>query len=476
MRCQLLSKLFGVAITTLLLVGCNGADATPGGDDGAGGSQVSPSSGGETTHEVHVVLGKPHVEAIELPGASVHGYETTELMAKLGGYVVQIMNSDGNPVDKTDSGDKEIDIGSYVKEGTVLAVLDIPEIAGEVKQKAALLIQSHSAVSQAIAAIAQANAEVARRNAEVAEADAMVEEKMSVKKFRETAYQRIDKLYRDGSIGEDNRDEAKLARDAAVAAVTSAEAGVTKAKSLVVVAQEMLKKADADRESAEAQVDVANANLEIAKAMDDYSTIRAPYNGMITKRLVDNGAFVRPATSNSGAMALFEITRTDKIRIEAAVPNVNTTRIQVGQGAVFHTIGGLPGVTITGQVDRVAVALDRETRMMRIHVDFTNPLKNRSTGKIIRLEPGMYGSIRIIIKTWDKIPVIPTSALAEDATGQSFVMVVDAAGLCEKRAIDVAFNDAKEVGVSDGLEIGDTVVTSDVEKLKDGEKISIKSP
>ncbi|MBT4864554.1 MAG: efflux RND transporter periplasmic adaptor subunit, partial [Planctomycetaceae bacterium] len=437
------------------------------------GSTASSSSDGETTHEVHVVLGKPHTEQIELPGASVHGYETTQLMAKLGGYVDQIMNSDGQPVSRDE---KEIDIGSFVKEGTVLAELDIPEIAGEVKQKDALLTQANSAVSQAMAAIAQAQAEVERRNAEVAEAEAMVKEKLALKQLRETAHRRIVKLFNDGAVGEDSKLEAEFGLAAAEAAVTSADAGVTKAKSLVAVANEMVKKAEADKESADAHVNVATADLEIAKVMDDYSTIRAPYNGMITKRLVDNGAFVRPATSNSGAMALFEITRTDKVRIEAAVPSVNTTRIRVGQQAVFHTIGGLPGVTITGQVDRAAVALDRETRMMRIHVDFKNPLKNRSTGKVIRLDPGMYGSIRIIIKKWDKIPVIPASALAEDAAGQSFVVVVDAAGVCEKRAVDVAFNDAEEVGVSHGLEIGDTVVKSDIGKLKDGQEISIKSP
>jgi RND family efflux transporter MFP subunit len=259
--------------------------------------------------------------------------------------------------------------------------------------------------------------------------------------------------------------------------VTSAEAGVTKAKSLVAVADEMVKKAEADKKSADAHVDVAKADLEIANVMDGYSTIRAPYDGRITKRLVDNGAFVRPATSNSGAMALFEITRTDKVRIEAVVPSVNTTRIRVGQQAVFHSIGGLPGASIPGRVDRAAIALDRETRMMRIHIDFTNPvLTNRSTGEDVSLEAGMYGSIRITIKKWDKIPVIPTSALAEDDAGQSFVMVVDAAGVCEKRAVDVAFNDAEEVGISHGLEIGDTVVKSDIGKLKDGQKTSIKSP
>jgi hypothetical protein len=181
MRCPILCQLIGVAFATLLLVGCNGADATPGTGDGTGGSTASSSSGGQTTHEVHYVRGKPHVEEIELPGASVHGYETTELMAKLGGYVDQIMNSDGQPVNRDDSDDKEIDIGSIVTEGTVLAELDIPEIAGEVKQKAALLTQANSAVSQAIAAIAQAKAEVERRNAEVSEADAMVKEKLALK-------------------------------------------------------------------------------------------------------------------------------------------------------------------------------------------------------------------------------------------------------------------------------------------------------
>ena len=72
---------------------------------------------------------------------------------------------------------------------------------------------------------------------------------------------------------------------------------------------------------------------------------------------------------------MFELTRTDRVRIVVSAPNTNAPRIEIGQTAIFHDISGRPGVTIEGTVTRMAGAFDVSSRMMRIeiHVDGKSP-------------------------------------------------------------------------------------------------------
>ena len=113
----------------LLLAGCNGefqADAT--------GSSPGPSRGVARLTEVTVYTVGP--EKIELHGASVQGMETTRIMAKVGGYVESISTINN----------QEVDIGSSVKQGDVLAVVNVPEMEDQRQEKEALVVQARSSV------------------------------------------------------------------------------------------------------------------------------------------------------------------------------------------------------------------------------------------------------------------------------------------------------------------------------------------
>ncbi len=91
------------------------------------------SSGDETSERpattVEPIEWIVHQETVaDLPGASVVGFESTVLVAKQAGYVETIGRR----------GDTEIDIGVAVEAGSVLAELDIPELAEEFREKQAL--------------------------------------------------------------------------------------------------------------------------------------------------------------------------------------------------------------------------------------------------------------------------------------------------------------------------------------------------
>lgn len=523
---------FAVLLFAFTLPGCS--------DSAAQLSDANADDGGSNAAarvwEVVPVKTEAHVETVELPGASVEGYETTCLMAKVGGYVktirrVAVIEEDGRRIQISDAGDNpvesanievriepiapapstmltvpggasaatleelrsatpaaaelyekyrdrlaQVDIGSQVTAGTVLAVIDVPEMLDEIAKHEAMVAQSERAVVQSEAAVKQARADVAQREAEIKQAQAGRSEKQAMVKFKSTKQQRMNRLVGSGSVGRDSLDEAQFELDAAKASLESVDAEVDTARAMKNAADAGVEKAQADLESSKSHVDVEKAELSRLRTLARYSKITAPFDGVITERMVDRGDFVRPAESNSSAASMFRITRLDRVRITASVPNTTAPRVQTGQKVLLHSVGGLPGVTVEGDVSRSSGSLEAKSRMMRIEADFKNPLEHPQTGEAFTLRPGLYGTLRIIVKDWKDLPVVPASAVATDSTGQPYVMKVGADNKCHKQPVEVIYNDAHQVGLAGGVKAGDQVVRSDVDQLEDGKQIETKRP
>ena len=411
----------------------------------------SSATSGPKTEQVGV-LPEPYDEVIELPGATVHGYETAELMAKVGGYVAEIGKV----------GDLEVDIGSLVKSGDILAVLEVPELEAELAEKKALLTQARSFVAQANAAVEQAEQEVEQRKSEVQQAKAKTSEAMAVFKYSEVKARRVETLVNKGSIGTDNLDEARFERSAAEASVVSAKAGVKTANALQAVAESHTVKAQADLKSAEAKVRVAEAMQEHIQAQINYASIVAPFDGVIVERNIDRGSFVRSAASNSGAMSLFKISSQSKLRVVASVPITKASKVKKGQSVLVHNLGGLAGWKIGGYVSRTASALDSGSRMMTIQVDLINPVSDINTEQSTHLKPGMFGSVSVRLKKWESLTTVSTAAIGEKS-GRTFV-VVQRQGEPVVEYVDVIFNDAVKVGISGNVKAGEIVMASELQK------------
>ena len=398
------------------------------------------------------VEGREYQETIDLQGASVHGFQVTEIRAKLGGFVKSIGR--GN--------DQEVDIGSRVKKDDVLAVLDIPEMENLLAEKLAIVTQMKSAVIQADAAVLEAESAVAQSKAELEQVRARTAEKEAMLKLNETRFRRLSKLASSGTIGTDNIDEAEFNVDVAKARVASVKADIQAATAHIYASEASVQKAQADRKSAEAKVSVAKSTIDRLRTMMNYTVIKAPYDGVITKRMVDLGSYVLPAENNSAAMPVFELTQISKVRIVVAVPNNKVGRIEAGQAVVFDSIGGLQGQAFHGTVTRTAGALSPKTRTMRIEVHFDNPAVDAISGKKVELKPGLYGTLTVIRRDWkgdSLLPVVPTTAVGKGRDSNYYVMVLEG-GKPTRRTVGIAFNDAAFVGISSGLKVGDKVAQS----------------
>ena len=406
------------------------------------------------TYDTVKVDGKEFVEKLELRGASVHGFETTDVMSKLAGYVSKIRSVDG--------GDEPVDIGSAVEADQVLVELFVPEMKDEMAEKMAELGQAKAAVEQAAAAVDEAAAEVDTRSAEIQQAVAMAKQKRAMIDYREKQFERVSRLFKKGVVGEESQIEAKFALDAALAEFVSGPdapefyPGVRIAEAHARAATAAKLRAEADLKLAHEKVNVANATIDKLKTMQQYAMIKAPFKGIVTRRMVDHGAFVRPP-SNSGAMPLFTITRVDKVRVVVSVPNSKAVKVEKEQSVVLDRIGGLKGVAIQGRVSRIADFLEKGSRMMRIEVDIQNPAVDFFTRKKIALRPGLYGTVNVKVNEYEALPIVPVKSVATDSNGRDFVMVIRD-GEPVKQVVEIAFDDAITIGLSKGVKIGDEVL------------------
>ncbi|MEO1994327.1 MAG: efflux RND transporter periplasmic adaptor subunit [Planctomycetaceae bacterium] len=466
MRVRFEELLLVCGVVASLLSGCGTQPAV----ENKGAADDAPAERSRRpTFNTQIVAAQTYEQRLDLPGASLHGYEVAQVLSKVGGYVAEIGTVNERP----------IDIGTIVQEGARLVRIDAPELGDDLKEKKALVEQANAEFRQADAAVLQAQSEVDRRLAEVDEAQAMKKEKQALQALHATKLSRIQGLVQSGSVGKDILDEAKFAADSATAAVETVEAAVLTAHKSHAASEASLKKTEADRDAAESHIQVAESVEDRAQTMAGYCNVIAPFTGMITQRFVDRGAFVRSATSNSGAMPLFEITQVDRLRLVAFVPNIKATQVMVGQHVEFHHIGGLDGVVVSGVLARSAGAFNAESRMMRVEVDLTQVPHEQGQAAFVDeqenpvpLRSGMFGTLTVI-QTWENLPTVPADAVVIDSDGQAYVMVVDASSTCHRRNVkQVELGDAKHVGISQGLKAGsDTVVVSGVAELEDGQRV-----
>jgi len=381
---------------------------------------------------------------IELPG-TVQGDETADLYAKVGGFLAEI----------------NVDIGDEVTKDQVLARLSIPEMEKELLQKQAAIAAAEAQVEQSQAAIRQAEAHVAEAEAKLEQTKSLVAEKRAAVDQHTAEFNRVQELVERRSLNRKLLEEATYKRDAAVAALEAMQASIRTSEAELTSAKAGVDKAQTDYRSALAHVELAKADHERLKSMASYGVIRAPFDGMVTKRFVDPGAFIQPADGNSGARPLLTVTRIDVVRILLDLPMEQVRWLSLGDRVIFDRINVLPGVKFEGEVTRFASALDRTSRMMRVEIDLPNPDR--------QLLPGYYGYVTVMLDEMPQTAVIPSSSLVTNGSETSVFIVQD--GVSHRRPISILYQDGSIIGVGSGVNPGEQVIQAGGGQLRDGQQV-----
>ena len=216
-------------------------------------------------------------------------------------------------------------------------------------------------------------------------------------------------------------------------------------------------------DEARGRLDVAKANLNRTETLLGYAKIRAPFSGIITRRMVDPGAFI-PAAAAGGSpdrCALVTLTDLGRIRVQIAVPELETYFIAVGEPAHF-SVDGLPGRVFDGVITRFAYALDDATKTMLAEIELPNPK--------LELRPGMYATIKIGIEHKEDALLAPVEAVLVEKAGASVFTVAD--NKAKKLPVKTGFNDGTNVEVTSGINLGQPLILVAKKAVADGQPVT----
>ena len=171
-------------------------------------------------------------------------------------------------------------------------------------------------------------------------------------------------------------------------------------------------------------------------------TIRAPYDAVITERLVDPG---EPVTS-APVTQLLEIQQVDTLELEFSLPQSMLSRVGPGTRVHFE-VEGVEGSSGSAGISTVFPALRDATRSFRCRVLVKNP-----DGK---LRPGLLVQVRIVDEVAQGALIVPGKALVETATGPH-AFVLDG-GKPARREVKTGVEEGDRVQVLEGLAEGEQV-------------------
>jgi len=246
---------------------------------------------------VEAVRASPATMSVTLP-ATTNAFEAANIYARASGYITQ----------------RNVDIGSHVKAGDLLAAITAPELDHQIAQAEASLTQAKASRRQT-----KANRELAR-----------------------VTWGRDSVLVKQGWVTQEQGDTDRLH----------------------YAAQQQAKQVN------DAAIQSQEAQLLVLRQQKAYQQVVAPFDGIVTQRNIDVGSLVQ-ADATSGTF-MFALTQSDVMRIRLYVPQDAAIGVKPGVDAVVR-VPEIPDRTFSGKVTRIASALQPGSRTLLTEIDVPNP-------------------------------------------------------------------------------------------------------
>lgn len=369
------------------------------------GSQGSDAVAAETPSATVAAVAKGTiVHDLNLAG-QFQPFQVIDVHAKVSGYIRHIY----------------VDIGDRVKQGQVIAVLEVPELNAQLKGTVAELARSKDEITRARHEVSRAQSEHAALHSDYAR----------LKQAAAAQPGLIAQQELDDAQSKDLASEARVdASKAALAAATQQSAG-------------------------------AAADNERVGALADYTKVTAPLDGVIVWRYADTGALIQAGTaSDTQSLPIVKLSQSNLLRLRLPVPE---DAVQfVHEGAVVTVNVDAVHRGFQGKVVRFTRDLNLATRTMETEIDVPN--------KDLSLTPGMYANTRIELEKHENVLTIPVQAVLRNGN-QTSVLVVDGNHHVVPRTIVTGLQGTNLVEVKSGLHEGDEVITGGQANYLAGETV-----
>jgi RND family efflux transporter MFP subunit len=317
---------------------------------------------------------------IELP-AEFRPYQEVDVDAKVRGYVKSL----------------RVDVGDRVKEGDVIAELEIPEASDDLAKAAAGLDRSRH---------------------QAAEAQAVFDDAQEM-------YQRLAAVMKERPelVAQEDLDQAKAKADAARAASVAAESAVSEAEAFHTQQRDLL----------------------------NYSRITAPFDGVVTRLYVSDGALLGDSSGRGGSSSgrsVVHLSQLNRLRLVTKVPESLVPTIHDG-ASVDITIPAL-NIHKTLPVARISHQVDLETRTMHVEIDYPNT--------DLAVTPGLYADVDVVMASRSGVLAVPLLAVGSRKEDTGTVFVLDGKGRVQQHDVTLGLVGTDEVEVKTGLTAGELVV------------------
>ncbi|MDD4914765.1 MAG: efflux RND transporter periplasmic adaptor subunit [Methylococcales bacterium] len=335
-------------------------------------------------------------------------FQEVDVQAKVAGYVNEI----------------NVDIGDRVKQGQVLATLEVPEIAEDA---------------------VRAKATVSRYRGQIVHERSMIRRYQAIAHQAEVTYQRL------AAVNEESPNLiARQEIDIAASRAQASAAQVDAEQANLIIAQQQL---------AEAQ-----ASERRVQDMLNFARITAPFSGIVTKRYVDVGTMVQTSTSsNTQARPVVQVAEVDRLRLVFPVPESAMVSIKQGESAVVV----VPALdkSFSATIWRFAGKADNKTRTMETQIKVDN--------QNFALEPGMVATVRLTLAHREQVLTVPLGAVSGNQTNAS-VLIVSPEHKIEERQVSLGMATATRYEVLSGLSENELVIVAGRDRIRVGQQVEPK--
>ena len=295
-----------------------------------------------------------------------------------------------------------VDFNSTVTKGQIIARIDPQIFEAQVNQVTAEVETARAAVLNQTATVDKARADVENARAALAQAKAQTAKADVARADAKRAFDRSAELFRRDLVAQADRDTAQANYESAVAQSESARASEQALMAGIKSAEAQLRVQEAALQSSKAQVDQKRASLVQAQTNLNYTTIRAPVNGVVVSRAVDVGQTVAASLS---APTLFTIAQDlTKMQVETSVDEADIGRVSLEDRATF-TVDAFPGQMFSGVVTQIRKA----ALVVQNVVTYTVVISVANPGE--RLLPGMTANVKLVYDQKSSVLKVPNAAL-----------------------------------------------------------------
>ncbi len=369
-------------------------------------SQHAGASGAETPSAKVAAAARGSIAHTLSLAGQFQPYQVVDVHPKVTGFMVKI----------------NVDIGDRVRQGQTLAVLEVPELTAQLKGTGFEMQRAKDDLLRAQHEIKRAEAVHAALHADYAR---LLEASKA----------------QPGLIAQQELDDAE-SKD------LSSESQVDAAK--------------AEAAAAGQHAEVAHADNDRVQAIQNYTNVLAPLDGVIVWRYADTGALIQSGTnSNEQDIPIVRLAQSGILRLRLPIPENDVQFVHIGDPMRVRVDS--IGRSFTGKIVRFTRDVNFETRTMETEIDVEN--------QDLSIAPGMYANAEMQLAHADSVVTVPVEALVLEGQRES-VYLVDAGNRVHIRRVEVGLQGSKLAEVMSGLQPGDRVILGGQQNYTEGQQVS----